>query len=327
MRFTHGWAILLIGLLNTCNQASQNSITTTPDVSSASIGSSQPDTAPWVKYTTDKLKTDTTLFQKARLVKRLSDATLFEASGLAPSHVNAGCLWTEEDSGNDNEIQLLNEDGTIVARYTLDGIDNTDWEDIATGPGPILGKTYIYLAEIGDNSARHAEKIIYRFPEPAITGKQLPYEGHIKSIDIFRFTLPDGAQNAEAIILDPVQKDLFIFSKGSSSTVYKASVDLSPKSAVRMNKVLTLPFEKVTAATISNDGSELLIRTYRQLYYYSRQPGESLMQALNRAPLLIPLADEAQGEAICWALDGSGYYTTSEKTFLTNQKFYFYQRK
>ncbi len=41
-----------------------------------------------------------------------------------------------------------------------------DCEDVATGPGPIKGKNYIYLGDIGDNAEKRRYISVYRFEEP-----------------------------------------------------------------------------------------------------------------------------------------------------------------
>ncbi len=281
----------------------------------------------WVTYAVSDLSADTTLFAKPKQVGVLTDAGLIEASGLAPSKQNPGYLWTEEDSGNPNQIQLLDGTGKIVARYTLTGFPNQDWEDIAVGPGPEPGKSYVYLAEIGDNKLRYPTKTIYRFPEPTLAGKSLPVSENITAPDVISLSLPDGPKNAEAILVDQVTLDLYILSKEDRSVLYKATYPQSLTQTTVMQRLLAMPFDQVTSAGISPDNREILIRTYGQVFRYLRQAGESVVDALKRAPRLIPIANEPQGEAIGWAADGSGYYTTSEKPDATPQAIYFYKRK
>ncbi len=45
-------------------------------------------------------------------------------------------------------------DGRVLARLDIQGGDNCDWEDLAVGPGPIPGQSYIYIGDIGGNSWR-----------------------------------------------------------------------------------------------------------------------------------------------------------------------------
>ncbi|MVM41871.1 hypothetical protein GO730_36340 [Spirosoma sp. HMF3257] len=304
--------LLLTGLFSSCHSVTEHSAT---------------DSVPRVSYARLDLKKDTTLFMPPREIGVMDDSDLSESSGLAPSHRNPGYLWTEEDSGNSNQIQLIRPDGSIVARFYVDGAENRDWEDIAVGPGPVPGETYIYLADIGDNQLRYPEKIIYRFPEPTIAGQKFPFVGHVTHPDTIRLQLPNGPQNAEAILVDPITKDLFILSKGDRTELYRATFPQSLTQPTMMTPLLLLPFENVTAGAISTDGQYLLIRMYAQLFYYTRQSGETIPDALKRAPRLVPLGKEAQGEAVSWSLDGTAYYTGTEKTFLTAQSIYVYQRK
>lgn len=291
------------------------------------LATSTPDSIRWVRYLPIELRYDTTLFTNAQPVSELRDKSLFEASGIAPSRQHPGHLWLEEDSGNPNQIQLLNPQGRVVGRYTLPDIANRDWEDIAVGAGPVAGQSYVYLAEIGDNLSIRPTKTIYRFREPVIAGKTQPVDETITSIDAIRLQLPDGTRNAEAMLVDPLNLDIYLFSKEDRCIVYRAPYPQSLTETTTMQRLLALPFFKVTSASISSDGRQILIRTYEQLFYYTRRPGESVIDALNRAPLRIPLATEPQGEAVGWAPDGLSYYTTSEKPDAQPQVIYRYSRK
>ena len=281
----------------------------------------------FVSYTANDTNLDTTLFSQPEAIGSLVDASLVEASGLAVSRNNPGYFWTEEDSGNPNQIQLLSRDGKVVARFIIDGAENRDWEDMTIGPGPVPNQTYLYVADIGDNKLRYPEKVVYRFPEPVLTSATTPYTATLSGADVLRFTLPDGAKNAESILLDPKSIDLYILSKEAYSTLYQATYPQSTTSVTQMKRQVTMPFDLVTSAALSHNGSELLVRTYGQLFYYTRKGDESVADALKRKPLRIPLANENQGEAVAWAPDASAYYTTSEKTDATAPKLYRYRRK
>lgn len=324
----------LIGLCSHCHsttapgtaQAPTPASVTTVVVSSTTPATS-PDSLPYAGYLAGDIPLDTSLFAGPYLVGTLDDPSLVEASGLAPSRQNPGYFWTEEDSGNPNQIQLLDKSGRIAGRFTLTELVNRDWEDIAVGPGPVAGKNYIYLADIGDNKLRYPTKIIYRFPEPSLQGKSLPIQEDVQGIDAIQLQLPDGPQNAEAMLLDPATLDLYLLSKGDHSVLYWAPYPQSLSQPTRMQRQLGILFDKVTSAGVSPEGSEILIRTYGQLFYYKRGPGESILNALKQRPRRIPLANEPQGEAVGWAIDGSGYYTTSEKPDATPQAIYWYPRR
>src|SRR5687767_8835551 len=120
-------------------------------------------------------------FEKRKVLAELKDKKLKEVSGVASSVNNKGMLWAHNDSGNGPEIYLINENLEIVLTCHLVGIENRDWEDIAVGPGPDPAKTYVYIADIGDNKAAYPYKSIYRFEEPSLpAGKS---EIDLSSID------------------------------------------------------------------------------------------------------------------------------------------------
>ncbi|GAB3889186.1 hypothetical protein [Spirosoma agri] len=288
---------------------------------------SKSDGLPWVNYTADELTTDSTSFTKPQAIGLLNDPALTETSGMVMSQRNSGYFWTEEDSGNSNQIQLLCQDGQVMARFVVDGATNRDWEDMAIGAGPVAGVPYIYLADIGDNKHLRSEKIIYRFPEPTVAGQRLPYEGHITNAEIIHLKIPDGSQNAEAILVDSQTKDLFVLSKGDHSVVYRAAYPQSLTKPVLMTRELVLPFRDVTSAAVSPDGREILVRTYEQLFHYSRQADATITDALKASPRILPVAWEPQGEAVGWSLHGDGYYTTTEGMDNIPQVIHYYPRK
>jgi hypothetical protein len=319
----------IVLFLSHCQSAtSTGSIPTqTPPLSTTIVSNITTVVATQAGYMANDIALDTTLFGGPLRVGTMDDPTLTEASGLAPSTKNPGYLWMEEDSGNPNEIQLLDKQGHIAGRFTLIGMENRDWEDIVVGPGPVAGQSYVYVCEIGDNRLRHPVKVIYRFPEPSLAGKTLPVNEAIVAIDAISLQLPDGPKNAEAVLLDPATLDLYVLSKDDRTSVYRAAYPQSLTQPTLMKRQLEILFEQVTSAGISPDGTEILIRTYGELYYYKRRAGESVVDALKRSPRRVPVAREPQGEAVGWAADGSGYYTTSEKPNATLQAIYWYPRR
>ena len=84
--------------------------------------------------------------------------------------------------------------------------------------------------------------------------------------------------------------------------------------------------KRITGGEISPDGSEILLKSYRNVYYFKRQTGESIAQALSKTPIILPYKIELQGEAICWAPNGNAYYCLSEWKDKLAPHIYFYSR-
>ena len=208
------------------------------------------------------LLSKTTLFADVPVVNNLVNQTNKELSGLAASHRNSGIIYTHEDSGNGPEVYLTNAKGDDLGKLVLDGVNNRDWEDIVCGPGPVAGKTYVYLAEIGDNDVAYRSVFIYRFEEPDLTGANAQTVKHVVP-EIIQCVYPGGAVNAETLMLDPVTKDLYIATKqAGKSTLYVAKYPQSVSSTITLTPLANFPFDLLTAGDISPDGSEIL-RGYR----------------------------------------------------------------
>jgi hypothetical protein len=88
-----------------------------------------------------------------------------------------------------------------------------------------------------------------------------------------------------------------------------------------------LPFSRIVAADISIDGSELLLKDYDRIYYWSRKEGQSIPELMNTSPVELPYDREPQGEAIAWQRDGEGFYTLSETMKNYRGRLLFYERK
>jgi len=78
-----------------------------------------------------------------------------EASGIAASRSNPDVLWTHNDGGDSPRLFAFNTQGKHLGVYSIAGVSNRDWEDMAIGPGPIDGQQYLYIGEIGDNDAQY----------------------------------------------------------------------------------------------------------------------------------------------------------------------------
>jgi len=258
---------------------------------------------------------DTTkLFNTVPVVHNMTRTDLLELSGVAASRVNPGILYVHNDSGNPNQIYLTDGTGADKGTLTISPVGNRDWEDIAVGPGPVAGMSYVYIGDIGDNDSKYSSVFIYRFPEPDLTGKTLPYVADISTIDIIQLKYPDGPRNAETLMVDPLTKDIYIASKSSnSSQIYVARYPQSTAVTTTMTPVVQLYFNKATGGDISPDGTEILLRSNELMWYWKLAAGTSVAAGLLTQPQVAPYANnEPQGEGICFAADAGGYYTNTE---------------
>lgn len=243
----------------------------------------------------------------------LSSDSLTEASGIAASQRNPRFLYIHNDSGDDSRVFIANEFAQIVGSLKLLNATNRDWEDIAVGPGPEIGKTYVYVGDIGDNSALYPNKKIYRFEEPVFDTSNGYFTNTITEIDSIVFTLSDTTRDAETLMIDPQTRDIYVVTKREDSVrVYVLPFPQSRSMVAEF--VLQLPFSSAVAGDISPTGNEILIKNYATVFYFRRESGVSIKSALATIPRVAPYQLEPQGEAICFDHKGDGFYTTSEET-------------
>ena len=276
---------------------------------------------------TKKEKTNSADFLAGEIMGELTLEELKEASGLVASQANPGYFWTVNDSENDADVFLVDQKMDIKLTCKLSGKTNRDWEDVTIGYDPKTKKNYIYVAEIGDNNAKYLHKMIYRFEEPT-RGDSTMLTIKDDQIQQIVFQLPEGAKDTEALLIDPLTHDIYIISKREMPVyVYRLAYPQSTQDTLVAEIVTTLPFTQVTAANFSLNGTEVLIKNYDSIYYFSRDTTQSVVQMLEDRPKVLNYIPEPQVESIAWALDGSGYYTVSEKVAGRKSNLLFYKRK
>ncbi|MBK0381803.1 hypothetical protein I5M32_02420 [Pedobacter sp. SD-b] len=281
-------------------------------------------------YNGTDIKVDTTIYTKQPITHYLENTSLVEQSGIAASAAQDSIFYIHQDSGNAAIIYIINTNGKSIGKIMLNGIHNRDWEDIAVGPGPITGKSYIYLADIGDNDAKYPAIVVYRFQEPDLLSQKTDQEYLISEFDQIRLKYNDGPKNAESLMVDPVTKDIYIATKESNNAkIYRVGYPQNIQETTTIRSSVQLPFDKLTAGDISSDGSGILLRNKSTVWYWRRTSKQDIITTLLTAPISIPIQMEYQGEGICFAPKLEGIYTNTEvnKSNSASPYFNFYSRK
>lgn len=273
-------------------------------------------------------------FSEGVALGKVTTSALSELSGVAASRQQKGVLWVHNDSGDSARFFAIRTDGVLLGTFHLAGVTATDWEDIALGPGPLSGRSYLYIADIGDNAFARHDARLYRLLEPSVPEAAAPADYQITELDSFTLSYPHGPQDAESLLVDPLLGDVLVIGKNASgeSPIFQATASqLVPAKGVPMGLLTTLQLEApdaggrlATAGDISPTGDELLVRTYASLSLWRRPPALAWKDALALEPCPVPVAPEPQGEAVGFAADGSGYFSISEGT---TPSVYFYARK
>ena len=254
-----------------------------------------------------------------------------ECGGLCASRINRNILWAINDYSNHHSLYAINSIDGSVQQYPIANGNNYDYEDIACGPGPIPDVGYIYVADIGDNDAWRGMKyflrtwppiVIYRIREPNLSTLQNP---ELTLWDKLELRYTDGPHNAEAVMIDPVSRRMFILTK-SSGRIWMTPSEWGPGDASmvlkRVGRIKNMP-DSLTGIDISPDGKEIVVKFYDSIHYFcmgSRQydnPSGAWQDILNVLTttdgIPVPYEEEPQGEAVCFGPTfDDGMYTLSE---------------
>ena len=261
-------------------------------------------------------------YSAAVTVGRVADPSLNELSGLAASTINPGLMWAHNDSGHDPSIYCLEQSGVSCGVWNLTGASSQDWEDIAIGPGPDPGTSYLYVGDIGDNVGRLAEITVYRTPEPRVgtatrtSTADLPQP--TEPAESIRFRYPDGAHDAEALMVHPQSGDVYIITKEAVSGVYRATAPLDPSKTTTLERVarfsIFATLSDRTGGAISPDGRRVALSTYGGAFELALPSvGSAGFDSIwDRTPSRIEVPNPGQLEAITYSRNGRALWLVPE---------------
>jgi hypothetical protein len=182
-----------------------------------------------------------------------------------------------------------------------------DWEAVAVGACP--DGWCLYIADIGDNEAERKRITIYRVPEPST-------EESVAVTDTFHATYPDGAHDAETLLVAP-DGGLFIVTKGETGAVglYRFPRELRPGAVHRLERIgkprasgKASELERITDGAVSPDGAWVVLRT-RQGLAFHRAADLFSGHWTDAGRVDLKTVGEIQGEGVAIAEDGTIYLT------------------
>jgi hypothetical protein len=322
--------LLLSGLLAACDRFGDDDPSEAAASRETSSTTATPATAPTVPAPTVPADPDQWCEGlEARSGGAVASDELTEVSGLAASAEHPGVLWAHNDSGHEPALYALSADGADRGRFPLPGVEAVDIEDMALAGG------MVYLADIGDNDLERTEVALYRFPEPDPAAS-----GPVEEVEVLRFRYPDGAHDAESLLVDPLSGEVAIVDKAiqlgfgdgtplgpAPATVFTASPPFAGGEVLELVAAGTVALDKLdleaaseaatgpaadlgldglaTGADIRADGRVIALRTYATVWLFDRPAGSSLVEALAGTPCEAPTRPESQGEAVA-LLPGPG---------------------
>ena len=195
----------------------------------------------------------------------------------------------------------------MTGRVRVSGLRVDDWEAVAVGACP--GGSCIYIADIGDNRAARKRITIHRVSEPSA-------EDSVAVKDTFHATYPDGAHDAETLLVTPDGR-LFIVTKGETGAVglYRFPRELRPGATHQLERVgapraagKASLAERITDGAVSPDGTWVVLRT-RQSFTFHRAADLFAGNWTDASRVDLKAIGETQGEGIAIAADGTVYLT------------------
>lgn len=262
-------------------------------------------------------------YEPPRVTGNLRSDEITESSGIAASRCQSDIFWTHNDSGDEAFIYAFNAAGEALGTWRVSNASNRDWEDMASSKD-ISGRCYLYIGEIGDNKLLWPEHLIYRIEEPLVlpaarsSSRRAPMPTALA--EILRYGYPDGDHDAETLMVHPRSGDIYVLAKQVSGPagVYQlkpAFQDTARQTAVRVAEVSVpaVPNGLLTGGDISPDGERVVVCDYGRAYEFVLPIGEQNFDAVwKQVPTPIEIGKRKGGEAICYNVDGTSLFATSE---------------
>jgi len=264
-----------------------------------------------------------------RLEALITDPDLDEISGLAASRRTPDLYWVHNDAPRPARLIGLDGKGRRRGSLRIEGVRAIDWEDLAAYR--FDGKAWLLIADSGDNAGVRKERELVAIEEPALIGDGS--EQVVRPAWRLRFRYADGAHDVEAMAVDLSTREILLLDKHAPAPVLyslplgpgdgrvqvarrRLALDAIPAPSTQEREA-RFPAARLggspTAMDIDASGRNAVVMTYRDLWFYRREAGESWLQAFARAPSRLPLPPLAQAEAAGFDYPGASVRVSGER--------------
>ena len=247
-------------------------------------------------------------------LKQITDLpkTLKEISGVAFSN---NLIYSIEDSGNENEVTVLDTLGTITKTIVVNAVENIDWEDLTFDK-----KDNLYIGDFGNNDNDRKDLAIYK-----INQSDLQKE----SVDVAYKVTFDYPEQTD---FPPKKKDFlfdvegffeyenhfYLFTKNRSkgfdgtSYIYKVPNQAGHHKAQLIKKIATCGDYHncaITSAAISPDGLKFVLLSHSKLWLFENYSKDDIT---NGKMTELNLNHYSQKEAVC--------FKNNDELFIADEK-------
>jgi hypothetical protein len=259
-----------------------------------------------------------------RMIGKLQSDKIDEASGIQAG--NEGVYFVHNDEGA--RIFAIDAQGLNLGEMKITDANNKDWEDITRvigEDGPLL-----VIADTGDNMSSRKKVRLYFIREP------LPGEYSEKQKVVHRVNVryADGARDTEAVAYDPFSDMiLFLSKRDQPPRLYGVALDLAlwqeeveavfiaeipgfrppTRSDILRNPKRGLWISQPTGMDISADGRTAAVITYRSLYVFQREDGETWAEAFQKQPVEYVGPPGQYEEAVTFGHEPGSIIVTTER--------------
>jgi hypothetical protein len=243
-----------------------------------------------------------------RRVCQVRDDRLTELSGLAATGSGYVVVNDGSDLAGHRKIFYLNARCAVVRTVSYPSRPR-DTEDLG-----IARDGTLWVADIGDNDAERGTVALWRLAPGANTPV------------LYRLSYPDGAHDAEALLLAPSGTPVIVTKSVGAGGVYVPTGPLTAGRTTPLRRVgdVALPVTTtsnpfsfggrllITGGAVSPDGRFAVLRTYADAFEFAVSGGDVVAAVTTGRARPVAMPDEPQGESVAYSADGTALLTVSE---------------
>ena len=255
---------------------------------------------------------------------KLESEKIDEASGLQAGR--DGVFFLHNDDGT--YLYAIDQSGRDLGRMNVKEAGDKDWEDMTRvigDDGPLL-----VIGDTGDNLQVRKKVSLYFVREPMPgefnTDLELAHKVDVR--------YPDGPHDVESLAYDSSSDMLLLLSKRDQPPrLYGVPLDLAlwedkveavllaevpvfrppTQKDMLLNPGRGMWISQPTGMDISADGGTAAVITYRSLYVFKRENGETWPEAFQRTPVEYLGPPGSYEEAVCFGHDPGSIFITTER--------------
>ncbi|GAA2849423.1 hypothetical protein Acy02nite_00660 [Actinoplanes cyaneus] len=238
----------------------------------------------------------------------IDDKRLDELSGLVATADGYVVVNDGADQASHRKIFYLSK-GCSVRRTVSYPSRPRDTEDLQLAEDGTL-----WVADVGDNDASRDTIALWKLAP----GSSKPA--------LLRLSYPDGAHDAEALLIAPDGSPIIVTKAAGAAGVYVPAGPLKSggTTALKLAGSVSIPITGtsnpysfagrlvITGAATSPDGSRVVLRTYADAFEFDVTGGDVVKALTSGKPRQVALPDEPQGESVAYTADGTALLTVSE---------------